>query len=151
MTWEGSSRLGRQCPPHQAVQNTTTLLRLRFRERAEETANWYWIPAAYDRVDIAGGCFTGCKVESFADMRDIAAMPRAPAVHVKLGAPTAPAGLGLARGRTSSGSSPSRCRSPFPSQAPWRAVAAGWRFLFSYGRSMRREWPCCRRGGQTTT
>ena len=79
------------------------LLRLRFKERPGESDNWYWIPAAYDAVDIADGCFTGCKVEAFANMRDLATMPRAPAVKVVLGrsavAPPRGHGVGVLRQR----------------------------------------------------
>lgn len=74
----------------------TVLLRLRFVER-DDTDNWYWIPAVPDRFNMAGGCFTGCVVDSFADMQDLAAMPRSPPVTVTLG-PTA-ASLGLPGGR----------------------------------------------------
>lgn len=62
----------------------TTLLRLRFAER-DSTDNWYWIPATPDKVNIAGGCFTGCTVDQFANMRDLTtSMSPSPKVHVTM-------------------------------------------------------------------
>ena len=82
-------------PRDNRTSGGTVLLRLRFVER-DDTDNWYWIPAAPDRFNMAGGCFTGCAVDSFADMKDLAAMPRSPKVTVTLG----PAALlGLPGGR----------------------------------------------------
>ena len=46
--------------------------------------NRYWLPPSADEIDIGGGCFTGCSVESYANMQDLASMPPSPAVHVTI-------------------------------------------------------------------
>jgi exo-1,4-beta-D-glucosaminidase len=67
----------------------TLLLRLRLGGEAPRD-NWYWVPPKLDKFEM-GGCFTGCKVDKFADMRDLAGMPTA-AVHATLEQPAAPGG-----------------------------------------------------------
>ena len=47
----------------------------------------YWLPPQLDAFEM-GGCFTGCKVDTFANMRDLTTMPRSPPISVTLGTPS---------------------------------------------------------------
>ena len=82
-----------------AARTETILVRLRLTSGGDsETAaviedNWYWLPPKLDKFEM-GGCFTGCDIDRFANMRDIVDMPSAPALVVTVGDPT-PAQDGL--------------------------------------------------------
>ena len=65
-----------------AAANATVLLRLRLAGRVG-SENWYWLPPRQDEFEM-GGCFTGCVIDRFANMSDLANMPRAPPVAVAL-------------------------------------------------------------------
>ena len=78
-----------------AASNATVLLRLRLLGRSG-TANWYWLPPRLDAFEM-GGCFTGCTIDRFADMRDLAVMPRSPPVVATLGPAAAGSKPGLLR------------------------------------------------------
>jgi hypothetical protein len=74
-------------------RTSTVLLRLRFLGRPGTEDNWYWLPVHPDTFDMRGGCFTGCPVESYADMQDLAAtMPPSPKITVTLNRPLLVAG-----------------------------------------------------------
>jgi exo-1,4-beta-D-glucosaminidase len=68
-------------------QAGTVLLRLRLVGR-EGSDNWYWLPLQQDVFDFSGGCFTGCKIDRFANMTDLATMPTSPKVSIVLGPST---------------------------------------------------------------
>ena len=78
-----------------AASNATVLLRLQLVGRSD-SENWYWLPPRQDEFEM-GGCFTGCKIDRFADMHDLVAMPRSPHVTVQLGAAATASMPGLLR------------------------------------------------------
>ena len=72
------------------IRSSGTML-LRLRLTSGDTAavledNWYWLPPKLDQFEM-GGCFTGCKIDEFAHMRDLAAMPASPPLSLALGEP----------------------------------------------------------------
>ena len=73
----------------QPARTTTILVRLRLSSGSGEVIedNWYWLPPKLDKFEM-GGCFTGCKVDNFANMRDLPSMPASPKLSVSLGDPT---------------------------------------------------------------
>lgn len=72
----------------QTDRTTTILVRLRLSSGTGKVIedNWYWLPPKLDKFEI-GGCFTGCVVDNFANMRDLASMPESPKLDVELGDP----------------------------------------------------------------
>ena len=77
-----------------APRTQTVLLRLRLMDASGKVAedNWYWLPPKLDVFEDPSSCFTGCQIETFADMRDLASMPTAPKLTVSLGQPAAVGG-----------------------------------------------------------
>lgn len=69
----------------------TILLRLHLTDASGKVVdeNWYWLPPVLDKFEDLQGdsCFTGCKIDKFADMRDLVTMPAAPPLTVALGEP----------------------------------------------------------------
>ena len=72
--------------PNSTRRDATVLLRLRLTDAggktADESDNWYWLPPVLDKFDDPSSCFTGCKIDKFADMRDLSKMAAAPPLAV---------------------------------------------------------------------
>ena len=79
-----ASQLARTDAPNSTRRDATVLLRLRLTDAGGTVAdeNWYWLPPVLDKFDDPSSCFTGCKIDKFADMRDLSRMAAAPPLAV---------------------------------------------------------------------
>ena len=69
--------------PNSTRRDATVLLRLRLTDAGGTIdENWYWLPPVLDKFDDPSSCFTGCKIDKFADMRDLSRMAAAPPLAV---------------------------------------------------------------------